>query len=125
MSQLSVTFESYIMKQSIGSFAKNILATQSNLSNEEVLALVREEFPSAKTSINCIAWYKSDMKKKGQQVVTVVKERTSEVVQQELEDAKQLVASLEQELQEVTEATRSKLEQEFARLAKLLNKEVA
>jgi hypothetical protein len=113
------------MKQSIGSFAKATIAANGNKSNEELLAIVKNEFPNAKTSVNCIAWYKSDMKKKGQQMTTVVIERTVEVVQQELEDAKLQVVALEEELQELTVATREKLEQEFARLAKLLNKEVA
>jgi hypothetical protein len=49
---------------SIGKFAKNLIQTTS-LSNTEILAKVQEAFPTAKTSMACIAWYKSDLRKKG------------------------------------------------------------
>jgi hypothetical protein len=49
---------------SIGKFASNLILTTS-LSNTEILAKVQEQFPSAKTTMACIAWYKSDLRKKG------------------------------------------------------------
>ena len=33
--------------------------------NTEILNLVQNQFPTAKTTPACIAWYKSDMRKKG------------------------------------------------------------
>jgi hypothetical protein len=48
---------------SIGKFAKNLIMT-TTLSNTEILKKVQEAFPAAKTSMACIAWYKSDLRKK-------------------------------------------------------------
>lgn len=50
---------------SIGKFAKNLILT-TDLSNTQILERVLEAFPTAKTSMACIAWYKSDLRKKGQ-----------------------------------------------------------
>lgn len=33
--------------------------------NAEILELVQKQFPEAKTTAACVAWYKSDMRKKG------------------------------------------------------------
>jgi hypothetical protein len=49
--------------KTIGSFAKNLIQT-TQLSNKEILEAVRKEFPKANTSMACIAWYKSDIKRK-------------------------------------------------------------
>ena len=49
---------------SIGKFASNLILT-TNKSNTEILAEVRKAFPEAKTTMACIAWYKSDLRKKG------------------------------------------------------------
>lgn len=47
----------------IGSFARaQILLGKKNA---EILELVQAQFPAAKTTAACIAWYKSDMRKKG------------------------------------------------------------
>ena len=47
----------------IGNFARaQILLGKTN---QEVLALVQAQFPAAKTTAACIAWYKSDMRKLG------------------------------------------------------------
>jgi hypothetical protein len=61
----SVNWELRIMTQTIGSFAKNLILT-TNLTNTEILTEVNKQFPSGKTSMACIAWYKSDLRKKGQ-----------------------------------------------------------
>jgi hypothetical protein len=53
------------MSKSIGSFAKNLILT-TQLSNQEILDAVKKEFPTGKTSMACIAWYKSDLRKKGE-----------------------------------------------------------
>lgn len=48
----------------IGQFARwLILNTDKN--NAEILALVRKVFPGAETTPACIAWYKTDLRKKG------------------------------------------------------------
>ena len=47
----------------IGNFARaQILLGKSN---SEILDLIRIQFPDGKTTAACIAWYKSDMRKKG------------------------------------------------------------
>ena len=48
----------------IGMFVRYML-TKSNKSNAEVLELVLKTFEGAKTTAACIAWYKSDLRKKG------------------------------------------------------------
>lgn len=48
----------------IGSFVRNEILT-TELSNTEILDNVKKAFPSAKTTMACIAWYKSDMRRKG------------------------------------------------------------
>lgn len=49
---------------SIGKFASNLILTTQK-SNTEILAEVLKAFPEAKTTMACIAWYKSDLRKKG------------------------------------------------------------
>jgi len=47
----------------IGNFARaQILLGKSN---SEILDLIRIQFPDGKTTPACVAWYKSDMRKKG------------------------------------------------------------
>ena len=111
--------KSKYMKQSIGSFAKLTIVNNKDKSNEEILQIVKKEFPSCKTTVNCIAWYKSDMKKKKEDV-TIVKERTIELIQEELEESRMKVLELEEELELLKVTNRSKLEAEFERLKKLL-----
>lgn len=48
----------------IGVFCKAQIA--EGKTNKEVFALVKQQFPSASTSIGCIAWYRAAMKKVGQ-----------------------------------------------------------
>jgi len=104
------------MTQSIGSFARNLIATRKDLSNSQIAELVREQFKDqgAKTTMNCIAWYKSNMKKTGYKAVTVVQERTLAAIQAELDEAKNLVEMLEEELElksnEEAEEIRAKFE---------------
>lgn len=49
---------------SIGKFVSNLILT-TELNNTEILAKVKETYPEAKTSMACVAWYKSDLRKKG------------------------------------------------------------
>ena len=47
----------------IGNFCRaQILLGKKNV---EILELVQKQFPEAKTTAVCIAWYKSDMRNKG------------------------------------------------------------
>lgn len=81
---------------SIGKFVRDQVLQNPEAKNEEILKLVKSKFPEAKTSYACIAWYKSDMRKKG--MIASKKTRTQEMVQAELEQAKALVEKLQAEL---------------------------
>jgi|KBSSwiStaDraftv2_1062776.scaffolds.fasta_scaffold1243721_1 hypothetical protein len=50
--------------KSIGARSRELI--KEGHSNAVILATIREEFPQGKTTAACIAWYKSDMRKKGQ-----------------------------------------------------------
>ena len=50
---------------SIGQTAIKLILTQPELTNQQVLEKVRELFPSAQTTMACIAWYKSKLRKEG------------------------------------------------------------
>jgi hypothetical protein len=47
----------------IGKFAVDLIRAQPSLTNEQVLAQVRRKFPSGRTKIASISWYRSRMKK--------------------------------------------------------------
>lgn len=84
---------------SIGKFVRDQVLQNPEAKNDDILKAVKLKFPEAKTSYACIAWYKSDMRKKG--LIASKKERTLEVVGAELEQAKALVERLEAELEEL------------------------
>ena len=48
----------------IGQFCRHMMLNSSK-SNTEILNLVLKLYPDAKTTMACIAWYKSDLRKKG------------------------------------------------------------
>lgn len=48
----------------IGQFCRHMMLNSSK-TNPEILALVLKLYPDAKTTAACIAWYKSDLRKKG------------------------------------------------------------
>lgn len=48
----------------VGSRCKVLIKT--GLGNKEVLAKIKEEFPMNNTTYSCIAWYRNDMKQKGE-----------------------------------------------------------
>jgi len=103
----------------IGTFARNLITTRPELSNQEMVDLVKAEFPKAQTTLACIAWYKSDINKKkksGLLVEAAPVERTLEVIQAELEAAKLRVTELEGELEVKKQASR---EEKLAQLEKL------
>ena len=49
--------------QGIGKFVKNLITT-TKLTNTQILEKVKEQFPEAQTSMACIAWYQTDLRKK-------------------------------------------------------------
>ena len=50
---------------SIGKFVREAILANAEATSQEILNQVQAQFPEAKTSPACIAWYKSDMRKKG------------------------------------------------------------
>jgi len=98
------------MTKSIGSVARGFISQNPSMKNEEILQLVKNEFPEAKTSLACIGWYKSKMKKEAKTTPVV---RTVEMIENEIEE-------LKFELEELKEQqARSLLEQKEELLAKL------
>jgi hypothetical protein len=49
---------------SIGSRSRELI--KQGQTNTVILETIKKEFPNGKTTMACIAWYKSDMRKKGQ-----------------------------------------------------------
>lgn len=47
----------------VGSRIKELIQT-TNMTNNEILELVRKEHPLRKTTYACVAWYQSDLRKK-------------------------------------------------------------
>ena len=57
--------------QGIGKFVKNLITT-TKLTNTQILEKVKEQFPKAQTSMACIAWYQTDLRKKAKDVPLVL-----------------------------------------------------
>ena len=55
--------EVQVSKLKVGERARQLLL-EGTLDNKGILEQIKKEYPDAKTSIACIAWYKSDLKKK-------------------------------------------------------------
>ena len=49
----------------VGATAIKLILENPELSNAQVLEKVKEAFPSAQTTMACIAWYKSKLRKEG------------------------------------------------------------
>lgn len=87
---------------SIGSTVRQLVLENPELSNADILTKVKELFPQAKTTMACIAWYKSDMRKKGlikpknQPTLTSVNLEI-ETLQARLKVLEELKAKLEEE----------------------------
>ena len=60
---------------SIGQTAISLILAQPDLSNQQILDKVREQFPSAQTTMACIAWYKSKLRKEGKIGARVFKKK--------------------------------------------------
>ena len=64
MQVISKIVKSEVATNSIGSRSRLLIKT--GMSNTAILETIKNEFPHAKTTMACIAWYKSDMRKKGE-----------------------------------------------------------
>jgi hypothetical protein len=60
----SATRELPKLQLGIGQFVRYLL-TKTTKNTAEILALVKTQFPEAKTTPACVAWYKNDLRKKG------------------------------------------------------------
>lgn len=52
-------------KLGIGKFIQELMIKDPTLGNKDLLKAALEQFPTAQTSSACIAWYRSDLRKKG------------------------------------------------------------
>jgi hypothetical protein len=55
--------ETQIAKPKVGERCKQLIL-EGILDNKGILEQIKKEYPEGKTSMACIAWYKSDLKKK-------------------------------------------------------------
>jgi non-homologous end joining protein Ku len=109
---------------SIGKFAKNLILTAPELTNTQILEKVLAQYPTAKTSMACIAWYKSDLRKKGQleskkpqEATTAEKLEAARLLVEQLEakwEEEQIAAMVAAEAGEQTEAKQEEQEVELA-----------
>ena len=111
------------MSNSIGSYARELIAAHPDKSNQEIRDMVLQKFTEAKTSISCIAWYKSNMKKTGFKQ-SAPPPRTLEVIEEEIIELKQKLVCLEEEAEELREAQKANDEEMLAELAKRLGKQI-
>lgn len=94
----------------IGQYAQRLM-TSTDLKNPAILDQIGKQFPEAKTTMACIAWYRSDLKKKGMvaQPVQQEVERTMEVIEAELAEAQAKVEELGEELASLKQAQEEEL----------------
>src|SRR5438874_11383852 len=52
-----------VRKGTIGKFAVDLMRSQPCLTNPQVLAEIRRKFPSARTGMNSIYWYRNKLRK--------------------------------------------------------------
>lgn len=53
------------VRVTVGATAIKLILENPELSNAQVLEKVKEAFPAAQTTMACIAWYKSKLRKEG------------------------------------------------------------
>lgn len=86
------------MTVSIGKFVQQLVLDNADMPNVDILAKVKEQYPQAKTTMACIAWYKSDMRKKG--LIKARKALTKEGLTQEIQVLQARLAELTSKLAE-------------------------
>src|SRR5690349_13755880 len=52
-----------VREGTIGKFAVDLMRSQPSLTNPQVLAEIRRKFPSARTGMNSIYWYRNNIRK--------------------------------------------------------------
>lgn len=67
----------------VGSRIKELILT-TNMSNNEILELVRKEHPLRKTTYACVAWYQSDLRKKAKAQDTSAQDAWEKAEREEL-----------------------------------------
>lgn len=100
-----------IANEKIGQFAQRVMVS-TDLKNADILKLIGEQFPEAKTTMACIAWYRSDLKKKPVQV----KEVTLESIDLEILEAEAKLEELKAKREAFLEENKAKLEERKAQL---------
>ena len=65
--------------QGIGAFSKGMIA--EGKTNAEILEAIAEQFPTAKTTANCIAYYRAKMAKDAKAAVEVVEDDVAETAE--------------------------------------------
>ena len=63
--QVETKVEEVKAKITVGATAIKIILDRPELTNKQVLEEVQKIFPSAQTTMACIAWYKSKLRKEG------------------------------------------------------------
>ena len=90
---------------SIGNFVRELVLSNPEISHDDAVKQVKERYPEAKTTTSCIAWYKSDMRKKGLLSGGRAKApRTEEVVAADIERVEKQLEALKQELEKLIES---------------------
>ena len=75
-----VKVEEVKVRISIGSTAIQLILANPDWSNQQVLEEVKKLFPTAQTTMACIAWYKSKLRKEGKIGQRVFKKKVVEQV---------------------------------------------
>ena len=64
------------VKVGIGSTIIDLILKNPEMTNNEILTKIKEQFESSQTSYACIAWYKSKLRKEGKIGARVFKKKT-------------------------------------------------
>jgi hypothetical protein len=102
---------------SIGSYAREMIAANPQATNQELLDMVLAKFQQANTSLACIAWYKSNMKKNGYN--KKVQERTLDVIKANIAEVEMSLELLKEELELKILEEREHVEAQFKYYADL------
>lgn len=106
--------------KTLGHFARAMIVANPNMSNKELLALVQAQYPTNKTTVNCIAWYKADMKKNPTKEVEakghVETKRTLEIIELEIMAAEAKLEELREEHKNFKDEEEAAEREELARL---------
>lgn len=71
-------------KVGIGSTIIDLILKNPEMTNQEILTKVRDQFKSAQTTYACVAWYKSKLRKEGKIGVRVFAKKVKAEVKAEV-----------------------------------------